>query len=234
MKLLIIEDEKEVLQDLKNRFLRLDYVVDVADNAQDGRWLWQEYRHDAVLLDVGLPGESGLTLLKERRASGDTTPVIILTARNAWHERVAGLNAGADDYLGKPFYFEELLARVQALLRRRHSEPDTSLGRLQVGALTLDTDRREVCQGNTCHRLTATEFRLLKLLMSAPGKVFSKQTILTHIADQHYDRDPNVIEVYVRRLRKLLGPEWIETLRGQGYRFRALAPDDQHPDTSAK
>lgn len=221
MKLLLIEDEKDLLDDLKAQFQRLGYVVDTAGDTVDGGWLWQEYNHDAVLLDLGLPGESGLDLLKRQRAAGDTTPVIILTARNAWHERVAGLNAGADDYLGKPFYFEELLARVQALLRRQHKEPDSALGQLRVDELVLDTDRRELRQGDQRHRLTATEFRLLKLLMATPGKVFSKQTILEHIADQHYDRDPNVVEVYIRRLRKLMGHHWIETLRGQGYRFRS-------------
>jgi len=221
MKLLLIEDEKELLEDLKSQFQRHNYVVDTADQASDGRWLWQEYNYDTVLLDLGLPGESGLELLKSQRESGDVTPVIILTARNAWYERVQGLNAGADDYLGKPFYFQELLARVQALLRRQQNEPGAALGLLRVGDLSLDTERHELCQNGKPLRLTATEFRLLKLFMSSPGKVFSKAAILEQIADQHYDRDPNVVEVYVRRLRKLLGKHWIETLRGQGYRFRS-------------
>ncbi len=221
MKLLLVEDEHDVLDELKSRFQRLNYIADCATNATDGRWLWQEYPYDAVLLDVGLPGESGLELLAERRAAGDATPVIILTARNAWHERVEGLNAGADDYLGKPFYFEELLARVQALLRRRHhNEPDTPLGQLCVDDMVLDMVRRELRLGNKLHHLTATEFRLLKLLMAKPGMVFSKQTILEHIANQHHDHNPNLVEVYVRRLRKRLGEQWIETLRGQGYRFK--------------
>ncbi len=221
MKLLLIEDEAELLEDLKQQFERLDFVVDCARNATDALWLWREFRHDAVLLDLGLPGISGLELLKQRRKEGDRTPVIILTARNAWHERVQGLNAGADDYLGKPFYFEELLARVQALLRRHGGAQVVPLGQLQVAGLVLDMNRREVILDGQALPLTATEFRLLRLLMSHPGTVFSKQKILTHIADQHYDRDPNVVEVYVRRLRKRLGSHWIETLRGQGYRFIA-------------
>ncbi len=220
MKLLLIEDESSLLSELKKQFERLSYVVDTATNATDGQWLWSEYAYDAVLLDLGLPGMSGLELLRARREAGDSTPVVILTARNAWHERVQGLNAGADDYLGKPFYFEELLARVQALLRRKHSNPDTGLGHLRAGTVTLDTNSRELHYQGQTHRLTGTEFRLLKLLMGQPGTVYSKQAILERIADQHYDRDPNVVEVYVRRLRKILGPAHIETRRGQGYCFK--------------
>lgn len=216
MKLLLIEDETVLADALSRQLSRAGFSVQWAQDAATGDWLWQNELFDLVLLDLGLPGESGLTLLQRRRAQGDVTPVLILTARNAWHERVEGLQAGADDYLGKPFHFEELKARIQALLRRSSGAADN---RLVCGNLVLDLDSRQLHVDGEAVTLTGAEFRLLVRLMRHPGKVFSKQQLLEAMTEDPYDKDPNMVEVYVRRLRQRVGRHRIETLRGQGYRW---------------
>ena len=217
MRLLLIEDEPDIAAHLMRRFEDRGYAVTWAAEGRDGLWHWREQDFDLVLLDLGLPGMDGLTLLRTRRAEGDTTPVLILTARNAWQERVEGLQAGADDYLGKPFHFEELMARVTALLRRQGRSEDGQT--LKAGSLTLHLQRREVWVEETSHTLTAAEFALLRMLMRRPGQVISKPQLLEAITSDPDTRDPNMVEVYIRRLRRLIGPERIQTLRGQGYRL---------------
>ncbi len=216
MRVLVIEDETALAAPLSRQLAGVGYEVVWARTAVEGWDRWQAGGFDLVLLDLGLPDEDGLSLLRRVRAADDVTPVLILTARNAWYERVAGLQAGADDYLGKPFHFEELKARVQALLRRHGAGRSD---RLVCGDVVLDLSRHELSVGGVGHTLTAAEFRLLSHLMRQPGRVFSKEQLLTVITDEPYDRDPNMVEVYIRRLRRLVGKSAIETLRGQGYRW---------------
>jgi DNA-binding response OmpR family regulator len=175
-----------------------------------------------VILDLGLPGLSGLEVLRRWRAAGNDAPVIVLTARDAWHERVAGFKAGADDYLGKPFHVEELLARIGALQRRRGGQAGPAV---VAGNLRLDEDRQEVLlpDGATVP-LTGTEFRLLRCFMLNPGRVLSKTRLTEHVYDQDFDRDSNLIEVYVRRLREKVGRDRILTRKGQGYVFQGGPP----------
>ncbi len=175
--------------------------------------------YDMVVLDLGLPQRSGLEVLANWRHRGNRLPVIVLTARDAWHERVEGFKAGADDYLGKPFHVEELLVRIQALIRRSHDMPGDSV---RGGGLVLDEERQQVmlASGQTLN-LTGTEFRLLRYFMLHPDKVLSKTRLTEHVYEQDFDRDSNLIEVYVRRLRDKLGKERILTRRGQGYIFVA-------------
>lgn len=223
MRCLLIEDDTAVREAVVPQLRQAGFLVDEAETPEDALWRWREYDYAIVLLDLGLPGGSGLDVLQTRRQEGDDTPVMILTARNSWHERVEGLRAGADDYLGKPFYFEELLARIEALLRRRHGETGNQR-QLMLGAWQLDLDSHTLQVEGQLYKLTAAEFRLLQLLMRAPGKVFSKSALLAQITEDPDARDPNMVEVYIRRLRKRLGREAIETLRGQGYRLKV--PED--------
>jgi DNA-binding response OmpR family regulator len=170
-----------------------------------------------VILDLGLPKRPGLEVLTNWRRKDNRVPVIILTARDAWHERVDGFKAGADDYLGKPFHLEELVVRILALLRRSHDMPGQSL---QIGGLELDEERQQLhTPEGEIHQLTGTEFRLLRYFMLHPGKILSKTRLTEHVYEQDFDRDSNLIEVYVRRLRDKLGKERIQTKRGQGYVF---------------
>lgn len=218
MRLLLVEDDHELASGIAGDLRHAGYAVDTADNGIDAEFLGREQLYDAVVLDLGLPGKPGLAVLEAWREAGLDTPVLILTARDAWSERVLGLKAGADDYLGKPFHVEELLARLQALLRR-------STGRaapeLSVGGLRLDEERQRVfLPGGAEAELTGTEFRLLRYLMSHPDRVLSKSRLIEHVYEGDFDRDSNVLEVYVRRLRDKIGRDYIETRRGQGYLFR--------------
>lgn len=218
MKLLLVEDDGELVSQLKPLLTKAGYAVEVADNGIDGAFLGHEIQFDLVILDLGLPGKNGLQVLQEWRSAGDKTPVLILTARDAWFERVEGLKAGADDYLGKPFHSEELLARLQSIARRQ-SGPANNL--LQWQDVTLDIDKQSATnqQGqNTA--LTAIEFRLLRYLMQHPQKIHSKTLLSEHIYEEEQLKDSNVIEVYINRLRHLFGKEFIETRRGQGYQLR--------------
>lgn len=218
MRLLLVEDDVVLAATLREQLAGIGYVIDWAADGVDGDFLGRQTDYDAIVLDLGLPGRPGLAILAAWRAAGVAAPVLILTARDAWHERVDGLKAGADDYLGKPFRFEELAARLQALMRRAAGRTAPSL---RAGGLTLDEDHQRVmvADGRTLD-LTATEFRLLRYFMSNPGKVLSKARLIDHVYDQDFDRDSNLIEVYVRRLREKLGAGCIQTQRGQGYVFR--------------
>ena len=218
MRLLLAEDDLDLVAILKKDLEAAGYAVDVADNGIDAEYLGNEAIYDVAVLDLGLPGRNGIEVLNNWRAKGNKLPVIVLTARNAWHERVEGFKVGADDYLGKPFHVEELLARLTALLHRTNQQPG---GTLRVCDLGLDEERQTVTTTDgKFHKLTGTEFRLLRYLLLHPGRVLSKSELTDHIYDLDSDKDSNVIEVYIRRLRKLVGSDCIETRRGQGYVFK--------------
>jgi DNA-binding response OmpR family regulator len=214
LKILLVEDETILCSRLRDDLRRRGYAVDVADNGVDAEHLGGEWPHDAVILDLGLPRRSGLEVLRNWRKRGNTVPVLILTARDAWHEKVDGFNAGADDYLAKPFHVEELCARLGALIRRTHAQPT---GAVTAEGLTLDESRQAVACGDRVIELSGIEFRLLRYFMLHPGEVLSKTELAEHIYDNDSDRDSNVIEVYVGRLRAKLGSGRIATRRGQGY-----------------
>lgn len=215
MRLLLAEDDPTLGPRLKNDLKRSGYTIDLVDNGIDAEFQGKENSYDAIILDLGLPGRPGLEVLTNWRTKKIKTPVIILTARDAWHERVDGLKAGADDYLGKPFHLEELLARLDALLRRSQDRPGQALA---VAGLTLDEERQEVTlpTGDTL-TLTGTEYRLLQYFMSHAGKVLSKNQLSEHVYEWETDHDSNVIEAHVKRLRQKIGKDMIETRRGQGY-----------------
>ena len=217
MRLLLVEDDKLMAESLRQQLERQGYAVDWTDNGVDGEFMGNMEPYDIVVLDLGLPQRPGLEVLSNWRRKGNRVPVIVLTARDAWHERVDGFKAGADDYLGKPFHVEELVVRIQALIRRSHDMPGEYV---KSGSLTLDEERqRVVFPGGQTLELTGTEFRLLRYFMLHPGKVLSKTRLTEHVYEQDFDRDSNLIEVYARRLRDKLGKERILTRRGQGYIF---------------
>ncbi len=217
MRILIIEDDSALARELQKRFRAEGYAADLATNGIDGEFMGTEEAYDAIVLDLGLPRRSGLEVLQNWRDNAVHTPVLILTARDAWHEKVEGFKAGADDYLPKPFHIEELLVRVSALIRR--SALNTGGGTKAFG-LTLDEDTQCVTL-DTGERieLTGTEFRLLRYLMHNPGKILSKSRLAEHLYEYDDERDSNVIEVYVNHLRRKLGKDLITTKRGQGYVF---------------
>ena len=216
MKILLVEDDPRLRSRLKDDLGRRGYAVDTADNGVDGEHLGAEWPYDAVILDLGLPRRSGIEVLRNWRARGIAVPVLILTARDAWHEKVDGFRAGADDYVAKPFHVEELCARLGALLRRAHGQPT---GVVTAAGLTLDETRQSVSAGGSEIGLSGVEFRLLRYFMLHPGEVLSKTHLADHIYDNDTERDSNVIEVHVNRLRNKLGAALITTRRGQGYVF---------------
>jgi DNA-binding response OmpR family regulator len=218
MRLLLVEDDTELVKTLKPALQRAGFAVDIADNGVDAEYLGNENLHDAVILDLGIPQRNGMQVLQNWRSQGNAIPVIILTARDAWHERVDGLKAGADDYLGKPFHTEELIMRINAVMHRYKQQP---AGQLTSSGIMLDEETQTITdeQGIT-HSLTGTEFRLLRYFLLHPDRILSKSRLMEHIYDDEEEKDSNVIEAYVRRLRKLLGKDRIETRRGQGYLFR--------------
>lgn len=217
MRLLLVEDDQALAGPLKQDLERAGYAVDIADNGVDAQHLGCEIDYDLVVLDLGLPRRPGLEVLRHWRAAGRRMPVIILTARDAWQERITGFKAGADDYVGKPFHVEELLARVQAVAQRSHLR---SNGPLHSGGLDLDEDSQTVTDDSgRRHELTGTEFRLLRYFMLHPGVVLSKSRLSDALYDDDSDKDSNVIEAYVKRLRGKLGKDVIHTQRGQGYVF---------------
>jgi len=220
LRLLLVEDDDKLVSSLKPSLISAGYAVDVADNGVDGEYLGSEGIYDIAVLDLGLPQRNGLEVLTNWRTAGNALPVIVLTARDAWHERVDGFKAGADDYLGKPFHVEELLARLTALLHRSKDKPG---GTLKTCGLILDEDRQTVTtEDDQIHTLTGTEFKLLRYFLLNSGKVLSKSRLTEHIYDLDSDKDSNIIEVYIKRLRQLLGKQRIETRRGQGYIFREV------------
>ena len=217
MRLLLAEDDHDLVAILKKDLELAGYAVDLADNGVDAEYLGNEMIYDVAVLDLGLPQRNGIDVLRNWRSADNHLPVIVLTARNAWHERVDGFKAGADDYLGKPFHVEELLARITALLHRSSQQPG---GELLASGLSLDEEQQTVTtdDGQT-HKLTGIEFRLLRYFLLNAGHILSKTRLTEHIYDFDSEKDSNVIEVYVRRLRQLIGSERIETRRGQGYVF---------------
>lgn len=217
MRVLIVEDDAALGGNLKAELERRGFAVDWQDNGVDGQFMGEEEPYDAIVLDLGLPRRPGLEVLRNWRAAGVTTPVLILTARDAWHEKVEGFQAGADDYLGKPFHVEELAARLQALIRRASGVARSDI---RGGGLVLDEARQRVRTPDGADiELTGTEFRLLRYFMLHAGEILSKTQLAEHVYDYDSDKDSNVIEVYVRRLRQKLGDDLIETRRGQGYVF---------------
>jgi two-component system, OmpR family, response regulator len=220
MRLLLVEDDAELQAELREELRAAGFAVDTADNGVDAEALGDIESYDGVVLDLGLPQRDGLTVLRNWRARGNAVPVVVLTARDAWHEKVAGFRAGADDYLGKPFHAAELLARISAVLRRAQGQASASI---QCGNLTLDDDHQSIRIGEQPPvSLTGLEFRLLRYFMLHPGQVLSKDRLLEHVYERDVEQDSNVIEVYVNRLRRKLGEGSIRTQRGQGYVFEAL------------
>jgi two-component system response regulator PhoP len=220
MRLLVIEDESELLDQVQRRLIEEGFQVDTASDGEDGLYQAIEYPIDLAIVDIGLPRLSGLEVIREIRAKGMTLPVLILTARGKWEEKVEGLEAGADDYLVKPFHMEELLARLKALLRRAAG---SASNHLSYGPVSLDTAAQMASLNNTPLDLTAYEYRLLEYLARRNGKAISKSELGDYLYPHDEDRDSNVIEVLIGRLRKKLDPEQklkpIETVRGRGYRF---------------
>ncbi len=217
MKLLLAEDDRALAEHLILNLKRSDYVIEWAANGVDAEFIGLEENFDCIILDLGLPQKSGLDVLKNWRMKDLDTPVLVLTARDSWQERVDGLKAGADDYLGKPFHMAELIARLEALLRRRFGHCDN---KLEYGGVVLDIDNHTLTTVNDEKiQLTAIEFRLLRYLMLNPHKIISKTELSEHIYEEEQLKDSNVIEVYINRLRSLLGKSWIKTYRGQGYRL---------------
>lgn len=216
MRLLVVEDDPQLVSYVRSDLVRAGFAVDVADNGIDAEHLGNTEPYDAVVLDLGLPQKPGMEVLEAWRKAGNRVPVIVLTARDAWYERVDGFKAGADDYLGKPFHVEELIARIRALIYRRHGR---SSHKIETRSLRLDEDIQQVQVGDTSHQLTGTEFRLLRYMMLNSGRILSKTHLSEHVYDQDSERDSNLIEVYIRRLREKIGNQMILTKRGQGYIF---------------
>ena len=222
MRVLVVEDEPTIAAQLTEALAGAGYVVDVAHNGVDAHLQGcdEGQPYDAVVLDLGLPQMDGLTVLRKWRAAGRIMPVLILTARENWHEKVVGIDAGADDYLTKPFHMEELLARLRALIRRAggHASPE-----LICGDIVLDTLQSRVTVRGQAVILTSHEYRVLDYLMHRQGQLVSRSDLIEHIYAQDFDRDSNTVEVFIARLRKKLPEGVIETVRGLGYRLISLA-----------
>jgi DNA-binding response OmpR family regulator len=214
MRLLLVEDDESLSSRLKASLRKAGFAVDVADNGIDAEYLGVEVEYDVVILDLGLPQKSGLEVLQEWRKQDRTMPVLILTARDAWYERVDGFKAGADDYLGKPFHIEELLVRIQSLIRRQYSEAPRQLC---IADYYLDEEKQQLNNEKETIELTGIEFRLLRYFLLHPEVILSKSRLMEHVYENDADKDSNVIEVYVNHLRKKLGKDVISTRRGQGY-----------------
>ena len=227
MRVRIVEVETALREQLYAALSSADVAVDAAANGTDGLHMGNEYPIDVAILDLGLPDIEGLEVLRQWRAAGRTFPVLILTARSSWTEKVSGLELGADDYLVKPFHIEEVLARLRALVRRSQG---ATTGVLQAGEITLDSATQDVYVAARQIELTAFEFRLLEYLMLRPGQVVSKTELTEHLYAEDQDRDSNVLEVLVGRLRRKLDPDQqlkpIETLRGRGYKIRQSSSAD--------
>ncbi len=216
MRILLAEDNAALAAQLREALQQAGFAVDHASDGEEAHFLGDTEPYDAVVLDLGMPRLDGLSVLRRWRAGGRAMPVLILTARDAWTEKVEGLNAGADDYLAKPFVMAELVARLQALIRRAHglAKPE-----IVIGSLRLDTTARSVTRDGVPVRLTAMEYGLLAYLAHHAGRPVSKTELTEHLYAQDFDRDSNTLEVLVGRLRRKLGDGVIETLRGQGYRL---------------
>jgi two-component system OmpR family response regulator len=214
MRLLVVEDDPDLNKQLVTALSDAGYVVDTATDGEEGHFLGDTEPYDAVVLDLGLPQMDGVTVLENWRREGRTMPVLILTARDRWSDKVTGFDAGADDYVAKPFHMEELLARVRALLRRNAGHATSDIA---CGPILLDTAGAKVTVDGQAVKLTSLEFRLLSYLMHHKGRVVSRTELVEHLYDQDFDRDSNTIEVFVGRLRKKLGVDLLRTVRGLGY-----------------
>ncbi len=216
MRILVVEDDQDLNRQIKTALTNAEYVVDCAFDGEEGHFLGDTESYDAVILDLGLPTLDGLSVLERWRREGRNMPVLILTARDRWSDKVAGMDAGADDYLAKPFHIEEMLARMRALLRRNAGFASSEI---ECGPLRLDTrSARVTCDGAPV-KLTSLEFRLLSYLMHHQGRVVPRMELVEHLYEQDFDRDSNTIEVFVGRLRKKIPGYLIETVRGLGYRL---------------
>lgn len=219
--MLVVEDEALLSRQLANALGEAGYAVDCAADGERADFLGRTERYDAVVLDLGLPKVDGLTVLRRWREAGLAVPVLVLTARASWHEKVQGIDGGADDYVAKPFRMEEVLARLRALIRRAtgHAQPQ-----LQCGRVALDPRLATVTVDGVPVKLTSHEFRVLSYLMHHQGRVVSQSELTEHIYAQQFDRESNTVEVFIARLRRKLGATFIETVRGLGYRI--VASDD--------
>ncbi|NWH09196.1 MAG: response regulator transcription factor [Alphaproteobacteria bacterium] len=218
MRLLVVEDDADLNRLLVGALKDAGYVVDSARDGEEGHFLGETEPYDAVVLDIGLPQMDGVTVLEKWRKSGKTMPVLILTARDRWSDKVAGFDAGADDYVTKPFYTEEVLARLRALLRRASGHATSEL---DCGPVRIDTRAAKVTVNGNPVKLTSLEYRLLAYLAHHQGRVVSRSELVEHLYDQDFDRDSNTIEVFIGRIRKKLGINVIHTMRGLGYRLAA-------------
>lgn len=216
MRVLVVEDEALLSRQLAAALSDAGYAVDCADDGEKADFMGQTEGYDAVVLDLGLPKVDGLTLLKRWREQGLSVPVVVLTARGAWHEKVQGIDGGADDYVSKPFRMEELLARLRALIRRSGGKASPEL---RSGDIALDSRSARVTKDGVAVKLTGHEFRVLSYLMHQQGRVVSQGELTEHIYAQDFDRDSNTVEVFIARLRRKLGASCIETVRGLGYRM---------------
>lgn len=217
MRILVVEDERDLNRQIADALTDAGYVVDRAFDGEEGHFLGDTEPYDAVILDIGLPQMDGISVVEKWRRAGRKMPVLMLTARDRWSDKVAGIDAGADDYVAKPFHIEEVLARVRALIRRAAGHASSELW---CGPLRLDTRASKADIGGVPLKLTSHEFRLLAYLMHHMGQVVSRSELVEHLYDQDFDRDSNTIEVFVGRLRKKMGMDMIETVRGMGYRIR--------------
>jgi len=227
MRLLVVEDDKDLARQLRGALGDAGYAVDVAHDGEEGHFLGDTEPYDAVLLDLGLPTLDGITILQRWRQDGRNMPVLILTARDRWSDKVSGIDAGADDYLAKPFHMEEMLARIRALLRRAAGHASNEI---QCGPLRLDIAAARVSLDGRAVSLTALEFRLLSYLMHHQDKVISRTELVEHLYEQDFDKDSNTIEVFIGRLRRKTRTDLIQTVRGLGYRL--MAPQDANGDAN--
>lgn len=216
MRILVVEDDADLNRQVKEALEEAGYVVDTATDGEEGHYFGDSEPYDCVILDIGLPQMDGISVLKRWREDGRTMPVLILTARDRWSDKVSGIDAGADDYVAKPFHIEEILARVRALIRRAAGHASSEL---RCGPLTVDTKTSKATVGSTPLKLTSHEFRVLSYLMHHQSEVVSRTELTEHLYDQDFDRDSNTVEVFVGRLRKKIGHDLIETVRGLGYRL---------------
>ena len=215
MRILVLEDDKDLNRQLVGSLNDAGYVVDSAFDGEEGHFLGDTEPDDAVILDIGLPIMDGISVLERWRSDGRSMPVLMLTARDRWSDKVAGIDAGADDYVAKPFHTEEVLARLRALIRRAAGHASSEI---EIGPVRLDTRLSRVTMNGTQVKLTSHEYRLISYLMMHAGEIVSRTELIEHLYDQDFDRDSNTIEVFVGRLRKKLHSDVIETVRGLGYR----------------
>jgi len=216
MRVLVVEDDLNLNRQIKDALTDAGYAVDVAFDGEEGHYLGDNEPYDAVVLDIGLPQMDGLSVLEEWRRAGKTMPVLLLTARDRWSDKVQGIDAGADDYVAKPFHMEEVLARIRALVRRAAG---LASNEIVSGSVRLDVRSGKVTVDGQAVKLTSHELRLLSYLMHHKGKVISRTELTEHLYDQDFDRDSNTIEVFVGRLRKKLPDDCIQTVRGLGYQI---------------